>query len=346
MAECVSVNSARSRKWDILKFFLVFLVVLGHAAEFYKAESEFMNTLLLLIYSFHMPLFIFISGLFSKKTVNDKRYTKLAGYLAMFFALKFFEFLYKFISGGNPSFRLLSEGGSPWFMLALFWFHLITIAIRNFSPKYILPFSIILACAAGYASDIGDYLVLSRTIVFYPFFYAGYCLELKRVEDFCKDKNKKIISAVILVAVTVIFFLCEDGINMFRYLMTGKYPFARLEFYPEFGFIYRVIYYAVVALICICVIVISPDKTKSGLAEKFGMRTLAVYGFHYIFFYFMYVRFDCRPFFERYLGGFSVIIPIAVSVIITLVLSHEIFSRILSYIINVPTKDKIKHQND
>lgn len=338
MAECISANSARSRKWDILKFFLVFLVVLGHAAEFFKADSDFMNTLLLLIYSFHMPLFIFISGLFSKKTVNEKRYSKLAGYLAMFFALKIFEFSYKLISGASPSFKLLSEGGSPWFMLALFSFQLITMAVKNFSPKYILPFSIILACAAGYASDIGDYLVLSRTIVFYPFFYAGYCLEPKQVEDFCKGKNKKVISAFILVATTVIFFLCEDGINMFRYLMTGKYPFARLSFHPEFGFLYRLAYYLIVALICVCIIAVSPDRTKSGLSEKFGQRTLAVYGFHYIFFYFMYVRFDCRPFFERYLGDFSVIIPIVASALITLLLSHEFFSKILGYIINIPTK--------
>ena len=113
MAGCISTDSARSRKWDILKFILVFLVVLGHAAEFFKTKSDFMNSLLLLIYSFHMPLFIFISGLFSKKTINEKRYSKLAGYLAMFFALKIFEFSYKLLAGGNPSFRLLSEGGSP-----------------------------------------------------------------------------------------------------------------------------------------------------------------------------------------------------------------------------------------
>lgn len=343
MAECISINTARSQKWDILKFFLVFLVVLGHAAEFYKGTSELMNFLMLLIYTFHMPLFIFVSGLFSKKTVNEKKYNKLIGYLAMFFALKLFEYLYKLISGGNPGFRLLSEGGSPWFMLALFSFHLITIAVKDISPKYVLPFSILLACAAGYASDIGDYLVLSRTIVFYPFFYVGYCLDRVKVEEFCTGKNKKIISACILVAVIVIFLFCTDGINMFRYLLTGKYPFARLEFHPAFGFLYRLAYYAVAALICICIVVLSPDRTKFGLAEKLGQRTLAVYGFHYVVLYFMYVRFDCRPFFEELLGGFSVIVPFVVSVMITLFFSIKIFSDILGYIINVPVKTNVKH---
>lgn len=342
MADCISVKSARSGKWDILKFFLVFLVVLGHAAEFYKSTTETMNVIMLLIYSFHMPLFIFISGLFSKKTVNEKKYNRLLGYLVMFFVLKMFEFLYKLLSGANPKFYLFSEGGSPWFMLALFSFNLITIALKDVSPKYVFTLSVLISCVAGYASDVGNFLALSRTIAFYPFFYAGYYLERSSVEDFCKGRNKKIFSAVILIAVAVIFFLCEDGINMFRYLFTGKYPYAKLEFHPEFGFLYRIVYYAVVALICFCVITLSPDKTKSGFPEKFGQRTLAVYGFHYIVFYFMYVRFDCRPFFERYLGDFSAVIPVIVSVIVTLFFSLEIFNKLLGYIINVPLKKSLE----
>lgn len=338
MAECIPTAAARSEKWDILKFFLIFLVVLGHAADFFKVTSDLMHSLLLLIYSFHMPLFIFISGLFSKKTVNEKRYNKLLGYIAMYFALKLFEYLYKLFSGITPNFRLLSEGGSQWFMFALFSFHLITIVVKDISPKYVLPFSVLVACASGFASDIGDYLVLSRTIVFYPFFYLGFCLDRVKIEDFCRGKNKKIVAAIILIVITVIFFLFEDGITMFRALFTGRYPFSKLEFHPELGFLFRLVYYVVVILISMCVIVLTPDKTKSGLSAKLGQRTLAVYGFHYIVFYFMYVRFDCRPFFERWLGEFDVIIPIIVSVLITLFFSLKVFSDILGFIINVPVR--------
>ena len=47
----------RLQKWDILKCFLIFLVVLGHVADFYTKESQGMRNLYLLIYTFHMPLF-------------------------------------------------------------------------------------------------------------------------------------------------------------------------------------------------------------------------------------------------------------------------------------------------
>ena len=50
--------------WDNLKFILILLVVVGHLADTFTGESESFRALYLFIYSFHMPLFFFISGLF------------------------------------------------------------------------------------------------------------------------------------------------------------------------------------------------------------------------------------------------------------------------------------------
>ena len=57
------VRNERSSKWDILKFAMIFLVVLGHAAEYNLRSSESMRSLFFFIYTFHMPVFIFVSGL-------------------------------------------------------------------------------------------------------------------------------------------------------------------------------------------------------------------------------------------------------------------------------------------
>ena len=61
----------RVEKWDILKFFLMFFVVLGHIADCYTLEHESMRSLYLFIYSFHMPLFIFLSGLFLRFKIKS-----------------------------------------------------------------------------------------------------------------------------------------------------------------------------------------------------------------------------------------------------------------------------------
>lgn len=46
---------------DSLKAILILLVILGHAVQFNTEEYE-TNPLFQFIYSFHMPLFLFISG--------------------------------------------------------------------------------------------------------------------------------------------------------------------------------------------------------------------------------------------------------------------------------------------
>lgn len=51
----------RSLYWDTIKGLLIILVVFGHCG------TAVGNNLLSVIYSFHMPLFILVSGFFSKK---------------------------------------------------------------------------------------------------------------------------------------------------------------------------------------------------------------------------------------------------------------------------------------
>lgn len=48
---------------DNTKFFLMFLVVLGHVALL--VNNNVSHSIYLFIYAFHMPLFFMIAGLFS-----------------------------------------------------------------------------------------------------------------------------------------------------------------------------------------------------------------------------------------------------------------------------------------
>ena len=55
----------RDSYWDCLKFYLIFLVVLGHTLELSNNEGTVNRAVYNCIYLFHMPLFVFISGRFS-----------------------------------------------------------------------------------------------------------------------------------------------------------------------------------------------------------------------------------------------------------------------------------------
>ena len=48
---------------DIVKSFAIFMVVLGHCLQYTLPDNErYSNTLFIMIYSMHMPLFVAISG--------------------------------------------------------------------------------------------------------------------------------------------------------------------------------------------------------------------------------------------------------------------------------------------
>ena len=73
-----------------------------------------------------MPVFIFVSGLFAKRTVNEKRFDKMLGYILIYLILKLYIYAFKSALGRNPVFNVFVESGMPWFMLALFAFNLLT----------------------------------------------------------------------------------------------------------------------------------------------------------------------------------------------------------------------------
>ena len=52
----------RDSYWDNLKGVLITLVVCGHLCEQYIDDSNLLRHLWIVVYSFHMPLFIAISG--------------------------------------------------------------------------------------------------------------------------------------------------------------------------------------------------------------------------------------------------------------------------------------------
>ena len=72
----------RLEDYKMMKFIGILLVVLGHSTHMYttgwvyemKVESNFFSFLTKYIYSFHMPLFVFISGgiYYYLKIENDK----------------------------------------------------------------------------------------------------------------------------------------------------------------------------------------------------------------------------------------------------------------------------------
>ena len=66
------VLKTRASRWDNLKCWLIFCVVFGHFSYHFVNQSDFLKGIYTFIYLFHMPTFIFVSGLFSKTIINER----------------------------------------------------------------------------------------------------------------------------------------------------------------------------------------------------------------------------------------------------------------------------------
>lgn len=326
--------SVRIQKWDILKFFLMFCVVLGHFAEYLTGTNEFAKSLYLFIYSFHMPLFLFISGLFSKSTVDAKRWDKILGYLVLYFFSKVLFFVYNLTLYGTVPFRVFGETGIPWFMFALFVFSSATVLLRKFRPGYVLFFSVLLSLLAGYDDNINSAFVLSRIIVFYPFYYAGYAVQPKELEKISHGFFRKFGAAVIIAALIAAAFYFKE-VYFIRPLFVAQHPYSVLKDYAPFGFLLRLACYAVSTLACLCFIILTPDKLGFGLTARLGKNTMPVYLFHFPFIVALYFKAGLH---SDFLEMPTSLLIFPISLLLTVLLANPLLNKLTGIIFSIPQK--------
>ncbi len=269
----------RIAKWDNMKFFLIFCVVLGHISEMYTENYIWFRKLFLYIYIFHMPAFLFVSGIFSGKTIEKRKYKTIFSYLILYFAVKILRNGIRYIIYGKGSISILSESGIAWYAGALFAYCIITLLLQKADMRWVFICSVILSCFAGYDSQIGDWLILSRIIVYYPFFLAGYMLSGKR-RIFIRCRTwVKIFYGLIFTTVTVCVMVYGEKIYWLRPLLTGRNPYEQLEMFSEYGCLLRAVYYIIVFAMVFSIAVLIPEK-RIPLITAMGGRTLPVYAFH------------------------------------------------------------------
>lgn len=171
------MKEKRLYKFDNARFFLMFLVILGHFLEITKGYG---NEALLyrIIYIFHMPAFIFVSGYFAK-------YKPKKILLHFIFPYVIFQFLYQlfdfYLLNTNTDKKLVFQFTTPywilWYLLVMIFYYLLIPLIdtdKKYPKYFILISSFLLSLLSGYDTSIGYYLSLSRFFTFLPFFVAGY----------------------------------------------------------------------------------------------------------------------------------------------------------------------------
>ncbi|HNX60970.1 MAG TPA: acyltransferase family protein, partial [Spirochaetota bacterium] len=269
--------------------FLIFLVVAGHVIESYIYQSRALFTAYGIIYSFHMPLFIFIAGYFSKNTGKCGR-TAYRDILLPFFVFSPLYYLVTSAVNHRFAFSLLTPAWIYWFLLSLFFWRITISGISRI--RFAIPVFIAFAIAAGFTGEIGRSLSLSRTICFAAFFVAGFHCDTLFVDRVRRHPIVCILAtALILSAAGLIFFRQSGGAYSSlenAFYMADSYRSLGLS--PLRGALTRAAILAAAFALVFSITGFFPRK-KLIMVSRAGKNSLTVFLFH------AYVIISLRKFF-------------------------------------------------
>ena len=166
---------------DNLKCLLIFLVVLTHFL-LERTQIE-LSTFVKLVYCFHMPVFVFVSGFFSKSE-SSTSHIKL---IKLLIICVLSNAAFTIMMGITGTLQLVTPFFMTWYLIALVVWRIMAKHLAKI--KGILPITMAVAILCGFFPDVTNVLAISRIISFLPFFMAGYLVTNEQLEKFRKIKK-------------------------------------------------------------------------------------------------------------------------------------------------------------
>lgn len=257
----------REARYCNMKLLLIFLVIYGHLIEPQINQNIIASIQYRFIYLFHMPTFAFLSGLF----VRDFQFctAQLKKTVLLYVGGQILIFI---CSGGTIDLRypcwilwyLMSL--SCWFCVVLMWLKF----LKGKNKIVILIISIMVGCLAGYVNFIDRRFSLSRTLVFFPYFWLGIMSDYKT-----EWKKYRFVGMIALFCGTLFAILTRGYLTAdFLYQAT---PYDAVQD----GFILRLACYIIGISSIVFLLVWTPDKRFA--FTKAGADTMPAYILHSIF---------------------------------------------------------------
>lgn len=188
--------------WDNIKMLLIFLVVLGHAIAYTQWAGD--TSLLCLyncIFSFHMPVFVFISGYFSKRITGPrKKDVEILLYPYLVFQV-LNVFYVRYIEHNSASWNLFIPLHQNWYILALFIWRLIIPYFQYVNKWMGMVTALGLSLIFSKYQVLGNLLALNYVFVFLPFFVLGYYIDETDIQKI----QKRPFNILAIMAVLVLF---------------------------------------------------------------------------------------------------------------------------------------------
>ncbi|MFC9504083.1 acyltransferase family protein [Streptomyces sp. NPDC057002] len=201
-------SGQRDAFFDNAKYLAIVLVAMGHSWEPLRDGSRAASALYMVVYAFHMPAFIIISGYFSRSfDAGPGRIRRLITGLAVPYVV--FETAYTLFTRWTDQepdrpVSLLDPLYLTWFLAALFIWRLTTPVWRH--VRWPLPVALVIAMLATLSPSVGNDLDLQRTLQFLPYFVLGLCLKPEHFRLVRRRKVRILAVPVFSAAVVVAYW--------------------------------------------------------------------------------------------------------------------------------------------
>lgn len=235
------MGKERDLTLDLAKGILIILVVLGHAVqysygiEYSQSDLYFDNPVFRIIYSFHMPMFMLISGyLFcssNKKPLGTVITSKLR---SIGIPMISFIILYSFVdyAGMMPDNPLgiltlfldsIFRGWIMWFLFSILLNMLLVAVVTRISGNRTFHYLIMFALFV-ISLFIPDEYLLSVHKYMFPFFCLGYAVRDRGIDPYMFHKKPWMMALMTLASVlAVIWFDKDTYIYTTGFCITGRY---------------------------------------------------------------------------------------------------------------------------
>jgi fucose 4-O-acetylase-like acetyltransferase len=317
----------RDRRFDVARGLLITSVVFGHLLEKTGGwDQDGTRFILTVLYAFHMPVFIFLTGITAKPDGLALRVARLLSILVLFQVL----FAALDLALGQQPWAWFEPFWVLWYIAAMVWWQLTVPLIQRF-PKTLLAVAVVVAFAAGAIDVPGNVLAYSRAAVFFPFFVIGNAWgnQILRLLARVPLAVKLALPVTLLCAAVALFAVHGDPHWLF-----GNWGYAQLGVDVLGGAFGRVALMLVAALGTSAFLVWVPARSPA--VEKPGRHSLAVFIWHAAFVTVLAVVLPASvlewPLWVRLLGD------AALTVILVTIFSAAMFERSVRLVAGVPDR--------